>query len=65
MKPVHKKGVIIVIIFGVISVLILILLEVEQVFPIIVLWMLVPVIIKKLSDRMKKVIDTDDETKNK
>ncbi|MFW5928097.1 MAG: hypothetical protein ACOCSL_02755 [Thermoplasmatota archaeon] len=55
MNPVHKKTVLIGIIFGVISVVILSYLKVQGAFLIIILWMLVPVFIKKILDGLKSV----------
>lgn len=51
MKPIDKKGAVIGIIFGVISIIILIFLKAQGVFLVIILWMLVPVSIKKLLDK--------------
>ena len=53
MKPVDRRTVIIATVFGIISVVLLILLEAQGVFLVIILWMLVPVFIKKAVDRLK------------
>ncbi len=52
MKPVHKVGALIGLLFGVISTVLLIYLGVDDPFLIITLWILVPVLIKKLYDRV-------------
>ncbi|MFO8109377.1 MAG: hypothetical protein R6U17_02480 [Thermoplasmata archaeon] len=53
MKPVDKKTVMIAAVFGVISIILLILLKADGIFLIIILWMLVPVILKKMIDKIK------------
>lgn len=53
MKPVHKKGVLIAVVFGIISVIILTYLQAQGVFLIITLWILVPVIIKLFINKIR------------
>ncbi len=53
-KPIDKKAVSIAVIFGVISIVLLILLKAQGVFLIILIWMLVPVLFKKFKDRFFK-----------
>lgn len=57
MKPVHTKAALYGIIFGIISIIILILLRVQGVFLVIILWMIVPVLIKKGLDRIKSFLE--------
>jgi len=52
-KPFSKKAVAIAVIFGIISVIILAYLKAQGIFLIIMLWILVPVFIKKIADRIK------------
>jgi|GEM_PF-4674203 len=54
MMRVHRNTAIIAIIFAIISIILLILLEVEGIFLVIIMWMLVPVFIKKIIDRLRK-----------
>ena len=55
MKPVHKKGVLIAVVFGIISVIILTYLKVQGVFLIIMIWILVPVMIKLFINKIKNL----------
>ncbi len=52
-KKIHQFGALIVLIFAIISTYILITLEVQAVFPVLLLWILVPVFIKKIMDKVK------------
>ncbi len=52
MKPIHKKAVIISLLFGVLSTAVLIYLKPQGVFLILILWILVPVLIKKGYDKV-------------
>ncbi|MFO7991676.1 MAG: hypothetical protein R6U61_05215 [Thermoplasmata archaeon] len=53
-KPVDKKAASIALMFGIISIILLILLKAQGVFLIILIWMLVPVLIKQFRDRFFK-----------
>lgn len=53
MKPFSKKAVAIAVIFGIISIIILTYLKAQGIFLIIMIWILVPVLIKKVSDKFK------------
>lgn len=53
MKPVHKVGAIIGLLFGITATILLIILGVEDPFIIIIPWMFVPIFIKKVYDRFK------------
>ncbi len=50
---VHKTGVLIVLIFGAIATILLIYLGGRYAYPIILFWMLIPVFIKKIADRLR------------
>ncbi len=54
MKRIHLLSAVIGVIFGIVSTLLLIFLRAKGVIAIIVLWTLVPVLIKKGVDRVKK-----------
>ncbi len=51
----NKICVIIVLVFGVIATVLLVYLEVQNVYPVLLLWILVPVLIKKLVDKFKTI----------
>ncbi|MFO7792430.1 MAG: hypothetical protein R6W73_05535 [Candidatus Saliniplasma sp.] len=49
----NKMCVLIVLVFGIISTTLLIYLDVQNIYPVLLLWILIPVLIKKVVDRFK------------
>jgi len=52
---IDKTAILIGVIFGIVTILALIYLQVQEAFMVVLLWLLIPVIIKKLVDFLKKV----------
>lgn len=53
LDKVHKSGVILVIMISLISIFLLIHLEVQAFYPVLLLWLLIPIFFKKVIDRIK------------
>ncbi len=53
-KKVHAMGIALGLVFGIISVLLFLYLGAQSAFPVIILWMLVPVFMKKLIVRLRR-----------
>ncbi|MFW6065062.1 MAG: hypothetical protein ACOC8Y_05755 [Candidatus Natronoplasma sp.] len=55
LHKVDKTAVLIAVIFGIVTILALIYLQVQEAFLVVMLWLIIPVIVKKLIGLFKKV----------